>query len=72
MKYLPVFLDMTITPCLVVGGGVVAARKVEQLLRSNAQVTVLAPELCSELSKFVDEQLIEYVSANFSEEYLQN
>jgi uroporphyrin-III C-methyltransferase/precorrin-2 dehydrogenase/sirohydrochlorin ferrochelatase len=72
MKYLPVFLDVTIKTCLVVGGGVVAARKVEQLRRSNAQILVVAPELCSELKTLVNKQLIEYVCANFSEDNLQD
>ncbi|MFT5453507.1 MAG: uroporphyrin-III C-methyltransferase/precorrin-2 dehydrogenase/sirohydrochlorin ferrochelatase, partial [Enterobacterales bacterium] len=72
MKYLPVFLDVTITPCLVVGGGVVAARKVEQLRRANAQILVVAPELCPELTTLVNKQLIEYVCANFSEDNLQD
>jgi uroporphyrin-III C-methyltransferase / precorrin-2 dehydrogenase / sirohydrochlorin ferrochelatase len=72
MKYLPVFLDITITPSLVVGGGVVAARKVEQLRRANAQVTVVAPELCSELSGLADAQLIKYVCSDFSEDNLQD
>lgn len=72
MKYLPLFLDITITPCLVVGGGVVAARKVEQLRRADAQVTVIAPELCSELSALVDAQLIKYVCSKFNEDNLQD
>lgn len=72
MKYLPIFFDITIKPCLVVGGGVVAARKVEQLRRANAQVSVVAPELCSELSTLADENLIEHICASFNEEHLQD
>jgi len=72
MKYLPVFLDITITPSLVVGGGVVAARKVNQLRRANAQVTVVAPELCPELSGLANEQLINHICGHFSEDHLQD
>ena len=80
MKYFPIFLDVTITPCLVVslspclvvGGGVVAARKVEQLRRANAKIIVVAPELCPELSALVDKQLIEYVCGDFHEDNLQD
>jgi uroporphyrin-III C-methyltransferase/precorrin-2 dehydrogenase/sirohydrochlorin ferrochelatase len=45
MDFLPIFLDVREQPCLVVGGGEVAARKCALLLRAGARVTVLAPEL---------------------------
>ncbi len=45
MQYLPIFLDIQGKACLVVGGGEVAARKVELLRRAGAVVTLVAPEL---------------------------
>jgi uroporphyrin-III C-methyltransferase/precorrin-2 dehydrogenase/sirohydrochlorin ferrochelatase len=47
MDRFPVFLDLKGRPCLVVGGGAVAARKVDLLLRAGANVTIVAPELPS-------------------------
>jgi siroheme synthase-like protein len=41
----PVVLDLTRRPCLVVGGGVVAERKVDGLLSAGARVTVVSPAL---------------------------
>ena len=41
----PASLDLGGLPCLVVGGGEVAARKVVGLLEAGAVVTVVAPEL---------------------------
>jgi len=41
----PVVLDVTDRPCLVVGGGPVAARKAQSLLDCGADVTVVAPEV---------------------------
>lgn len=72
MKYLPIFLDLTVSPCLVVGGGTLAARKVEQLRKANAQITVIAPKLCQELSALVDKKLIDYVAGHFSEDNLKD
>jgi precorrin-2 dehydrogenase / sirohydrochlorin ferrochelatase len=44
-KYYPVFLDLEDRLCVVVGGGMVAFRKVEALLANGAIVRVVAPEI---------------------------
>jgi precorrin-2 dehydrogenase/sirohydrochlorin ferrochelatase len=44
-----VCLDLVDVPCLVVGGGTVAARKVQGLLEAGAAVTVVSPRAVSEL-----------------------
>ncbi|HEY4376891.1 MAG TPA: bifunctional precorrin-2 dehydrogenase/sirohydrochlorin ferrochelatase [Acidimicrobiales bacterium] len=46
----PVLLDLRGAPCLVVGGGAVAGRKVDGLRASGAKVTVVAPEVGEVLS----------------------
>ncbi|MFO7655410.1 MAG: bifunctional precorrin-2 dehydrogenase/sirohydrochlorin ferrochelatase [Candidatus Krumholzibacteriia bacterium] len=45
----PVQLQLAGWPVLVVGGGMVAARKVQRLLASGAVVTIVAPRLVPEL-----------------------
>jgi uroporphyrin-III C-methyltransferase/precorrin-2 dehydrogenase/sirohydrochlorin ferrochelatase len=45
VDYFPLFADLTDRPCLVVGGGRVASRKVRQLLRAGARITVNASSL---------------------------
>ncbi|MCY3967000.1 MAG: NAD(P)-dependent oxidoreductase, partial [bacterium] len=47
----PVNLRLSDRPCLVVGGGPVAASKVDGLLEAAAQVTVVAPEVASEITR---------------------
>jgi len=50
-RYFAAFLDLRGKRGIVVGGGPVAALKAETLLRSGAQVTVVAPELCPRLAE---------------------
>ena len=49
MEHYPAFLNLNGQPCLVVGGGKVAGRKVATLLQAGAHVTVVSPELDHEL-----------------------
>ena len=49
MPYFPVFIDLKDRPCLIVGGGRVAARKVEKLLPYGPSITEVAPQFCPEL-----------------------
>lgn len=50
MAYYPVFVELAGRPCLVVGGGPVAERKVEGLLGAGARVTVVSPSLSPRLA----------------------
>ena len=65
MKHLPLFFDIRQRQCLVVGGGDVAARKVEALLRAGAMVKVVSPQLCPQLSAHHAAGEIEHVAQLF-------
>ena len=41
--YYPVFLDLKGRPCVVIGGGDVAERKIQNLLECHARITVISP-----------------------------
>jgi uroporphyrin-III C-methyltransferase/precorrin-2 dehydrogenase/sirohydrochlorin ferrochelatase len=71
MEYLPIFIQIKRRPCLVVGGGPVAARKVALLRKAQANVTVVSPELCQELQQLKDNNLIQHHSRNFVQADLQ-
>ncbi len=43
MAYHPIFLDIDGRPCVVIGGGAVAERKLRSLLDGGAKVTVISP-----------------------------
>src|SRR5437870_4371875 len=45
MALFPLFVEMEGRPCVVLGGGAVAERKVEGLLAAGAVVTVVSPAL---------------------------
>lgn len=45
MGYFPFFMDLADEPGLIVGGGKVAARKLEKLLPYGPRLTVIAPDL---------------------------
>jgi uroporphyrin-III C-methyltransferase/precorrin-2 dehydrogenase/sirohydrochlorin ferrochelatase len=65
MNFLPIFLKLAGKRCLVIGGGEVAARKVETLLRAGGDVTVLSPELGGTLAPWVDEGRIAHIRKAF-------
>ncbi|HEX5462079.1 MAG TPA: siroheme synthase CysG [Steroidobacteraceae bacterium] len=49
MDYLPVFLQLRSARAVIVGGGRIAARKADLLVRAGASVTVVAPRLHEDL-----------------------
>ena len=67
MGYYPVFLEMNGRPCVVVGGGVVAERKVDGLLAAGARVTVISPELTAALAALKEEGRLQHVAREYRE-----
>src|SRR3990172_6390159 len=53
MRYFPVFLDLRSAPVLIVGGGEVAARKLDLLRQAGACVTVVAPKVTTDIAELV-------------------
>lgn len=66
----PMFADLRDRDVLVVGGGMVARRKVSALLDSGARVTVGAPELDPELARWAREGRITHRSGRFEPYWL--
>lgn len=65
MDYLPIFLDVKGRPCLVVGGGKVAARKLALLHRAGARVTVVAPDVCNDVRQLLQQENITHEQREF-------
>jgi precorrin-2 dehydrogenase/sirohydrochlorin ferrochelatase len=53
-NYYPVFLDLKDKQCVVIGGGMVAARKIESLVSCGAKVKVISPEINPEIVAMTD------------------
>jgi uroporphyrin-III C-methyltransferase / precorrin-2 dehydrogenase / sirohydrochlorin ferrochelatase len=70
MDYFPIFLRLANEPVLVVGGGEVAARKIDLLLRTSAKVSVVAPELIASLADKAAAGVITYIPGEFQPELL--
>jgi len=65
MQALPIFFNIKDRSCIVVGGGDVATRKVMMLLKAYAAVTLISPELCTELKQWVEAGRIKYINSTF-------
>ena len=58
MDYLPIFFKISQRQCLVVGGGDIALRKINLLLKAGATIECIAPNFCQALiDRSVDEDL---------------
>jgi siroheme synthase-like protein len=71
MKTYPIFAVIEDKPCLVVGGGAVAERKVQDLLVSGAKVTVVSPHLTPRLAALASQGDIVHLSEDFTESQVQ-
>jgi len=72
MDYFPLFLKVANRPCLVVGGGKVAARKIQLLQRAGACITVVSPHSCDEVLAYAAAGSVHYLHRNFQDEDLQD
>ncbi len=72
MHFLPIFLNIENRNCLVVGGGDVAARKVDLLLKARARVQLAARKLNPEIQERVDQGQIDYVGEEYYESLLND
>ncbi len=53
MGYLPIYIQVGGKPCLVVGGGAIAVRRIKALLEAGAVVTAISPKPPPELMTLV-------------------
>jgi uroporphyrin-III C-methyltransferase/precorrin-2 dehydrogenase/sirohydrochlorin ferrochelatase len=68
LDYLPIFVNIKQQHCLIVGGGGVAARKADLFIQAGAIVSVIAPELKTEMKHHLSEGKITWNIGSFSAE----
>ena len=59
--YYPIFLDLDNQKVLVVGGGTVAERKIQNLLRYGCHIYVVSPHLTPHLNQLIAEKKIHHI-----------
>jgi len=72
MQYLPVCLKLSEMSVLLVGAGTIATRKARLLLRAQARVTVVAPDMTDELQALLAEQGGNWQARKYREADLQD
>jgi len=72
MDHLPVFINLRQKPCLVVGGGDIALRKVNLLLKAQAQIKCISPEFCNGLIELSRENALDLIEKRFESTDIDN
>ena len=66
MPYYPILVDLKEKKVIVVGGGIVAQRKIETLLEYDAIVNIVSHELTPILQRYVEEGRVKLLGKDFS------
>ena len=65
MSLYPVFLKLEGRKVLIVGGGNIAEQKIEGVLRSATDVTVIAPQITDRIQTWAKEKRVRYVAGEY-------
>ena len=66
-------MELSKQPVLLVGGGEVAERKLDLLLKANAKLTIVSPEFTNYITELINaNQNITAISSNYKKEHMQN
>ncbi len=71
MKYFPVFLDGSKINAMVVGGGDVAARKIELLLKATTNITVMSATVSNGVERLINENKLNWLAHNYQTGFLE-
>ena len=72
MEYLPIFINLRNKKCLVVGGGSVALRKINLLLKAQTKIECIAMNFCDDLIALSKTNDIDLVAKHFEPGDIRN
>lgn len=64
-SFYPIYINLLNKSCLIVGGGIVAQRKVENLLEYGASITLVSPQITPIIKQYEQSGVIKVVERNF-------
>jgi len=70
MNYFPIFLNAKNIDAMVVGGGDVAARKIELLLKSTKQISIMSAELSPSVKALIDKHQLTWLAHQYQPGFL--
>ena len=65
MKYFPIFLNAKNINAMIIGGGDVAARKIELLLKSTDQITIMSSELSPSVCALIKKHQLTWLTHQY-------
>ena len=70
MRYLPIHVDTKHARIIIIGGEGAAEAKLRTLIKTEAELVVIAPEISPEISRWADAGLLSWVERDFETEDL--
>ena len=70
MPYYPILVNLEREKVIVVGGGIVAQRKIDTLLQYGAVIQIISQTLNPALNRYVEEGTIQFLGREFKEDVL--
>ena len=67
MDYFPIFISLKQQPCLVIGAGEIAARKISLLIKADAKITVIAEKFCRSVLDIASDYPLTLEEKSFTE-----
>ena len=72
MEHLPIFINLKQKPALVVGGGDIALRKINLLIKAQANVDCLSPSYCDDIKNLSKDGDVTLIEKSFNEEDIKD
>ena len=70
MKYFPFYIDLKKKSVLLIGGGEVAERKLDLLIKAKANVTLISPETTPYILDIAEKNNIKIINEEYSSQHL--